>query len=116
MQDLGEIRREFRPGLANLVAGIFVGLLLLIGGCVAVFLSVAAVVENRGNLPFAAQNAWSWKWVGLIGLLGLGMMLAGFFLICWTRTLVSLRVHVGANGFSVTEKNQTDFFAWDDIL
>jgi hypothetical protein len=119
VEPLGEIRREFKPGLDNLIAGIILGLLLIGAGCAAVYFSTKGVLESEGPLPFwtaEGQTGWSWGAVGLLSLLGIGLMIGGFFLIRWIRSLFSLRVRIGQNGFAVTDKNTTLIVVWEDIL
>jgi hypothetical protein len=115
-EELGEIKREFKPGLENLVAGIVIGLLLIGGGFAAVFFSTKSVVDSGGNLPFWAERGWCWGAAGLFGALGVGLMVGGYFLIRWVRSLFSFRVRVGQNGFAVTQQKATQVFAWDGIL
>ena len=38
-KDLGEFKKEFKLGLANLVAGIIIGHLMILGGCTVRFAS-----------------------------------------------------------------------------
>jgi hypothetical protein len=115
-QDLGEIRKEFKPGLENLIAGTVIGLLLFGGGCAAVFFSAKGVVESHGDLPVWAERGWCWGAAAIFTALGIGLVVGGFFLIRWMRSLSSLRVRVGRNGFAVTERDVTRVFAWQDIL
>ena len=62
-QQLGEIRREFKPGLENLIAGIIIGLMLIGGGCALVYLGTHGVIESGGVLPFwtgKGKKGWCW--------------------------------------------------------
>ena len=118
-EQLGEIRREFKPGLENIVAGIVIGLLLIGGGCAAIVDSTKGVLDSGGTLPFwteKGQRGWSWGAAGLFVLLGIGLMVGGFILIHWVRSLSSIRVRIGQNGFSVIDKGTARVFAWDDIV
>ncbi|HTU93379.1 MAG TPA: hypothetical protein VMF69_25080 [Gemmataceae bacterium] len=117
-EELGEIRREFKPGLENLVAGIVIGLLLIVGGCVLTGFSIKGAIESGGNLPLwteKGQRGWSWGAVGIAGALGIGLMIGGFVLIYWMRSLFSLQVRVGQNGFAVIEKKSIQIIAWEEI-
>jgi hypothetical protein len=51
----------------------------------------------------------------MMTVLGVGLMIAGVFLIRWMRSLFSLRVRIGQNGFSVTEPETTQVVAWEEI-
>ena len=115
-QEIGEIRREFKPALENVVAGFIIGLLLIGGGCAAVYFPVNGVIASRGNLPFWVEKGWCWGAVGLLGALGLGLIVGGVFLIRWMRSLTSLRVKVGFHGLSVTRRDGTQVIAWPDIV
>ncbi len=114
--EIGKIRREFKPALENVVAGFIIGLLMIGGGCVLVYLAVNGVIESRGNLPFWVEKGWCWGAVGILGALAIGLIGGGVFLIRWMRSLASLRVRVGFNGLSVTQKNGTQIMAWPDIV
>jgi hypothetical protein len=113
--ELGEIKREFKPGLENLVAGVIIGVLLIAGGSAAIFFSAKAVLDSGGNLPVWAKNDSSWGSSGIFGVLGIGLIVGGMILILWMRSLCSLRVRVGQHGFSVTERNATRVYGWADI-
>lgn len=117
-EELGEIKREFKPGRENLVAGIILGLLLIVGGCALTCFSIKGAVESGGNLPVwteKGQKGWSWGAVGINAALGIGLMIGGFALIYWMRSLFSLCVCVGQNGFAVIEKRTTRIIAWEEI-
>jgi hypothetical protein len=118
IEELGEIRREFKPGLENLIAGIIIGVLMIGGGCALVYLPTNGVLESGGNLPLwteKGEKGWSWGAAGLIATIGVLLTVGGFFLIRWMRSLFSLRVRVGQNGFSVVDKKTARVFGWDDI-
>jgi hypothetical protein len=117
-EQLGEIRREFKPGLENLVAGIIIGLLMVGGGCAAVFFSTNGVIESGGSLPLwteKGQKGWSWGAAGIFAALGVGLIIGGLFLIRWVRSLFSFRVRIGQNGFSVIDKRTARVVGWEDI-
>lgn len=111
-----DIKAQFKPGLDNLIAGIIIGLLLVGGGCTAAFFAVKGVVDGRGSLPVWQEKGWSWTAVALMGAIGIGLVIGGFFLIRWMRSLFSLRVSVDRDGVSVTERDTTQVFPWQDIL
>jgi hypothetical protein len=115
-QEIGEIRREFKPGLENLFAGVIIGLLLIGFGCAGLFVSAKAVIESRGSLPLIVEKGPCWAMVGVFSALGIGAIVCGVFLIRWIRSLSSLRVAVGVDGLSVTRRDQSDVMAWADIV
>src|SRR5437773_1200699 len=101
-EQLGEIRKEFKPGLENIIAGTIIGLLMIGGGCAAVYFSSNGVIESGGKLPFwtkKGQKGWSWGAPGIFAAIGIGLIIGGFFLIRWLRSLFSFRVIIGQNGF-----------------
>lgn len=117
-EELGEIKKEFKPGLENLVAGIIIGVLLIAGGCALTGFSIKGVLESSGNLPFwteKGQKGWSWGAVGIAGATGIGLMIGGFALIFWMRSLFSLCVCVAQNGFAVIEKKTSRIISWEEI-
>jgi len=118
-EELGEIKRVFKPGLENLVAGIVLGLLLIVGGCALVFLGISGVIESGGNLAVWTerdQKGWSWGAAGAFAALGLGLVVGGILLIRWVRSLFSFRLCVGQNGFVVSDKKGERVVGWDDIV
>jgi hypothetical protein len=118
-EQIGEIKREFKPGLENLVAGIIIGLLMIAGGCAAVVFSTNGVMQSGGSLPVwteKGQKGWSWGAAGIFAALGLGLVVVGIFLIRWVRSLFSFRLRVGQNGFAVSDKKAMRVVGWDDIV
>jgi hypothetical protein len=117
VDQLGHIRMQFKPGLENLIAGIIIGLLMIGGGCAAVYFPTSGVAKSGGNLPlWTDQPGWSWGAAAILAALGIGLIIGGFFLIRWVRSLFSLQVRVGQNGFVVLHKKTSRVIAWDDIL
>jgi hypothetical protein len=118
-EQLGEIKREFRPGLENLIAGIIIGLLMIGGGCTLMYFATNGVIESGGALPFwtgKGEKGWSWGAVGIAAAMGIGLAIGGFFLIRWVRSLFSFRVRIGQNGFAVIDKQTVRVFGWEDII
>lgn len=119
IEQLGTVRQEFKPGLSNLIAGIILGALMIVGGGFAVYLPVNGVIQASANLPFwtaNGQKGWSWGAAAIFAVIGLFLVVGGFLLIRWIRSLFSLRVHVGQNGFAVFQKNVTRVIGWSDIV
>jgi hypothetical protein len=118
-EQLGEIKRDFKPGLENLVAGIVLGLLMIVSGCALVFLAISGVMESGGNLPVWTerdQKGWSWGAAGIFAAIGICLVVGGVFLIRWVRSLFSFRLRVYQNGFAVSEKKGERVVGWEDIL
>lgn len=116
---IGDIRREFKPGMENLVAGIIIGLLLVGGGCAAVYFPTRGVIDSGGDLPAwtdKGQSGWSWGAAGILAALGIGAILGGVFLIRWIRSLFSFRVRVGRHGLGVADRSGGRVIRWDDIV
>lgn len=114
-RDLGEFRREFKPGMENLVAGIIIGVLLISGGCAALYFPNKAAIQSHFDLPFWVEKGWCWGAVILLSLLGVGLIVGGLSLIGWMRSLVSLRVSVCQHGLLISEKNSNRVIIWDEI-
>lgn len=118
-EQIGKIKREFKPGLENLVAGIIIGLLMIAGGCAALCFSTNGVIESRGTLPFWTENGqegWSWGEAGLSAAIGIGLVIGGVLLIRLVRSLFSFRLRVCQNGFAVSDKKAARVVGWDDIV
>jgi hypothetical protein len=116
IQDIGAVRSEFKPALENTVAGFIIGLLMIGGGCAGICFLVNAVIQSGGNPPLWAEKGWCWGAVGILGALAVGLIAGGVFLVRWMRSLFSLRVRVGLNGFSLIRKGETQVIAWSDIV
>ncbi len=115
VEQIGEVRKEFRPGLDNLIAGIVIGLLLMGAGGAGVIVVSRAVIEKGGDLPVWADTGWSWGAIALLGVVGLGAMAGGFFLIRWIRSLFSFRVRIGQDGFAVIDRASVRVIGWDEV-
>ncbi|MCE9554276.1 MAG: hypothetical protein K8T91_12995 [Planctomycetes bacterium] len=113
--EIGEIKSEFRPGRANLVAGMIIGLMMITGGCTILYFGSKGLIESRGNLAFWTEKDWCWVSLGLFGGLAIVLILSGSLLIRWIQTLSRITVWVGTTGFCVSERNANDVFHWDEI-
>ncbi len=116
VEEIGEIRREFKPGIETIVAGVLMGLLLIGAGCALIYLPANGIAESGGNLPFWKEGrGWSWAAAGLMAAIGAGLIAGGLLLLRWMLSLLSFRVRVGEKGIAVFRKKQVRFIGWDDI-
>jgi hypothetical protein len=115
-EELGEIKREFKPGLENLVAGIIIGLLLIAAGCATLFFPIKGVIESGGVWNEKDPKGWPWGAAAFVAAIGAGLVIGGILLIRWIRSLFSFRLRVGQNGFAVSDKKSVRIFGWDDIV
>ena len=117
-EQIGEIQREFKPGLENLIAGIIIGILMIVGRCFLVYLPVNGVIESGGDLPVITgkgQKGWCWVAAGALAVMGVMLIVGGILLIFWMKSMFSLRVRVGQNGIIVSTKSITRCISWDEI-
>lgn len=114
--EIGNIQRIFKPAITNLVAGIIIGLLMIGGGFGLAYLATRTVINSRGPLPFFAEKESCWFGVALFGLVAIGIMIGGVFMIRWMWSLASLRIHVGDAGFAVSSRKGVQSFLWDQIV
>lgn len=114
ISEVGAIKRVFKPGIANLSAGIILGLLLIGGGVLGLIASAKAVIENRGVFP-EGKDGWNWFSVGLIWIVSPFAMYFGVFIINWMKYLMSLSVDVGEMGLWIKERQGHRAILWDDI-
>ncbi len=116
VDQIGELRREFKPGIETIIAGVVMGLLLVGAGCTLILMCAGGVAETGGNMPFHKEGpGWAWDGVGLGSAIGLGLIAGGILLIWWVLSLRSFRVHVGEKGVAVFRKKAVQVFGWDDI-
>jgi len=80
---LGKLHRVFRPKKANLIAGVILGLLLMIGGVAA---AIGLSFRASQQAPSAGEKILVY---GLIGILGVLLPLCGVALLVWMKRLFS---------------------------
>ncbi len=97
------------------MAGVAIGLLAILGGCVLGYLVANGVMESGGDLPFWDRPGWCWVAVAGIGLISAMLIVGGLLLICWIWGLSSLSVYVGDYGFAVVRSSGIEIFLWDNI-
>jgi hypothetical protein len=112
--EVGVIKRTFKPGLANLSAGVILGVLLIGGEVFGLLAATKAVIDNRGVFPEGVPG-WNWVGVSMVWVASLAAIPGGWFLIRWMRDLMSLRVQVGMLGLLITEREGSSTILWGDI-
>jgi hypothetical protein len=115
VESLGSPTGQYRPGLANLVAGIIIGCLLIGGGVAILFITIRDFARSGGRIPLAAEQGISWVAVGIASLFVIGLLFGGFSLIRWVRSTSMLRVYVCPDGFYYVCRTKTVAFPWDRI-
>ena len=112
---LGKSRDLFRPGLANVVAGIILSLLLIGGGLTIAGFVTREVYRAGGNLPVSVEHGMSWIAAGMGWLLGLGLSIGGVFLGRYAWRLKSHRVEVCEYGFRYWMGGAADEVLWSEV-
>jgi hypothetical protein len=115
VESLGSPTGQYRPGGANLVAGIIIGCLLIGGGCAILFVTIRDLIRSGGHIPLAAEQGISWVAVGIASLFVIGLLFGGLSLIRWVRSTSMLRVYVCPGGFYYRCRTKTVAFPWDQI-
>ena len=111
VHQLGAPAATFRPGFANLIAGIIVGLVMIGASGPVLVASFGIARQNDPKAPVAA----SWIGMGLGAVLGLGLAIGGIALIYWVRGMFSLRLYVCSHGFYYTHRGKLHVFRWEQI-
>jgi hypothetical protein len=94
LRQFGEPMDAFRPGISNIIAGMIIGALLVLGGGAALFFMAQVVIEEGGKLPWSREKGHSWLSVLILSGLGLGALIGGLALIFGMRRLLALRILV----------------------
>lgn len=106
---LGEVQCVFRPKKANIIAGVIIGLLLILGG-----ISAATLIAVQRDPPHQALGDKIGKYV-CIGLLGILLPAGGIPLLLWMKRLASHRVVIFEHGFSYGYVDHAEICPWADI-
>lgn len=107
-ETLGAVKREFKPDLSNLIAGVILGLGMIFGGIAA-----AVYLAGRDDPKPLAAGETALKY-GVIGLLGLGVPCGGAILLYWMKQLLSHKVIIHEHGFVYDYGNEHEVCFWDD--
>ncbi len=105
----------FKSGLANLIAGIIVGLVMIGASGPALVACIGVAMQSDPKLSVAKNKAASWIGVGLGTIIGLGLAIGGIALIYWVRGMLCLRLYVCPQGFYYTHRGKMHVFRWNEI-
>jgi hypothetical protein len=112
---LGTPTQTFKPGLANLIAGIIVGLVMMAVSGPALVAFIRMAMQSDPKLSVAENKLVSAIGFGLGGIFGLGLALGGIALIYWVRGMFSFRLYVCPEGFYYTHRGNVHVFRWEEI-
>ncbi|MBI1344666.1 hypothetical protein GC163_00105 [bacterium] len=113
--DQGLTEREFKPGIANLVAGVIIGLLLITAGLAGIYFPARQALLAGGNLPFWVKKGWCWFAILMFWGLGTGAIMGGGWLILAMRTLLSFRVKYTETGLELVEGTNSRSIPWHNV-
>jgi hypothetical protein len=116
LESLGAPVSQHAPSPANKIAGVIISLLLVGGGLAIAWFVIRGLVETGGQMPFYAEKGWCWFAVVLGGAIAVFLFFAGIALFYYVWNLFSLRVLSCPDGFYCVQGEQTDVFAWDEIV
>ena len=107
--ELGETKQVFRPRMDNLIAGIILGLGLIIGGVfLANYFAEKHFANPRETVDYIGRYA-------IYAILGLGGPIGGVTLIYRMILLVSHQVTIWDNGFSYKYGNKNETCLWSQL-
>lgn len=106
----GEVRDTFRPKLANIWAGVILGLGLIAGGISAALL--LALREDPKPLQTTADRVAKF---GFILAFAVGAPAGGVVLLLFVKDLVGHSVSVFDSGFSYVDHGATEIVPWTEV-
>jgi len=112
VESLGRVVYETKPNVSNLVAGIVLAMLLVVGGLALAGFMIRQMFLPGGNPPQALAD-----WLGalLLMVLGCGLAIGGVLLFLWVKSLFGFRLRVCAEGFYFSRQGADNVLAWDEI-
>ncbi len=112
---LGDRLESFEPKTSNIVAGYILAPLLVAGGAFLIFWVLRDAVRAGFRFPFWAERGMSWL-AGIIFLLiGLGLIVGGWFLLRFVNGLRNLWVKFCTNGLEFRHGSSIENIAWSKI-
>lgn len=106
---LGSVRDTFQAGRANIVAGVILGIALIVGGILA-----ALYLMDKEPPPQQSKGDRIGKYVLMLGL-GVGAPIGGLVMLIWMKRLFGHRVLVGDNGIAYIYRGRTEIILWEQI-
>jgi hypothetical protein len=118
LAELGSLTANFKPDLANFVAGIILCVLAVAGGIAILVWMVQFVINRGGDLPWMLprdKDDLSWFLVGLMVFAGCALALLGFEFLQRARRVQFFHLFICRDGFVTVEKRKAEVFRWDEI-
>ena len=113
--DLGDIIEEFRPAKSNIVAGMILSLMMVVGGGMLIVIAVRGVTEANWKLPFNSDFGWNWLAVCGVAAIGVVIIACGAFLARYAKGLVSGGISVCENGFRYYARGTVEDVPWTEV-
>ncbi|QDV50740.1 hypothetical protein [Gimesia fumaroli] len=111
---IGEVQQMFRPNRNNQMAGYIIVSFLLMVGCCLLFMC-AFKLSRAEQMPLFVEKGESLYSLSIGCVFGAGMIIASLFLFHWLRSIASLRVFLGDEGFCMIRDQRVEVFIWDQI-
>jgi predicted Zn-ribbon and HTH transcriptional regulator len=109
LDSLGEVRHTFKPKMANIFAGVIIGLLLIVGGLsLAIFLTVREDPKPLDDKNRIAKYAF-------IAALGIVAPIGGVALLVRMKSFLTHRVTLHDEGFRYALGRRDDAYLWSDV-
>lgn len=114
-QDLGERLREYRgQGIVSWIGKLIFGAAFGLGSLALIGWAIYSLVRGLGNL--ADDGAFGVFFMpGIYCFMGAAMLPFGAWLLLSVYNSMGLSIQAHAEGFTITRRNKTDVFHWEDI-
>jgi len=114
--EIGEIIHVFRSSKGNILAGLILAALMLVGGGVSLYSIIKGIYIAGGKLPFHAQRGWCWLAVILGSGIAIFLIYLGASVIRFSgRYLATYQVRIGETGLDVEIENRYLCYTWNEI-
>jgi hypothetical protein len=107
------MKYETRPKRENLVAGVIIAVLLILGGVALAVFMLVQLYHPAGNRPEGISN---WLGAHFLFVFGLLLTIGGVYMLWRMKSLFSFRLRIHELGFAVFDRDEERIFAWDEIL